>query len=275
MLKLFIATLAMVAAANVYAADATSESNQSNFMDKVYLNYFAIFHGPGITNMDEAYTPDPKTGNTIRKDNTLNTMNFDGEVTAAYLLTPTIGVGPVIPFQLYPVMGEGIVMGDAGIKAFDKAFVHTKDFNMYANMIVQLPTSTYSSSPGRGMSFGLKMTPNVRYNIPSSRFSIGAFTEEKAYFGVRSGKTLKLWAEPYVNYQLAPKLSLSLGFEMEGDHNYGSPNMDLTMLQNDLLPGVIYFITPHVMVNPYLQIFTKDKVSMDHTAVGAVVSASI
>ena len=275
MLKLIFAIIAIVATSSAYAADGSSEATQPNFMDKVYLNYFAIFHGPGITNVDEAYTPDPKTGKTIRKDSVLNTMNFDGEVTAAYLITPTIGVGPVVPFQLYPVMGEGIVMGDAGVKAFDKAFIHTSDFNMYANLILQLPTSTYSSSPARGMTLGVKMTPNVRYNIPASRFSIGAWTEEKAYLGVASGKTLKLWAEPYVNYQVAPKFSLNLGFEMEADHNYGKPNMDLTMLQNDLLPGFIYMVTPRVMVNPYLQIFTKDQISMEHTAIGAVVSASI
>jgi hypothetical protein len=265
--------LVLLLSTQAFAAEGTSEATSKSMMDDVYVNFFSIFHGPEVTGLDTPYTPNTQNGKPSKAVN--NVMNFDSEITAAYLITPTIGIGPVVPFFLYPVMGQGFTLGDVGIKAFNKKFISNHDLNVYANLILQLPTSDYSKAPFRDMSFAVKMTPNVRYTIPDSRFTLGAWTEQKAYLGVKSGKTFKLYAAPYVNYQVTPKFSWNLEFEAEADHMYGKPTYDLTMFQNDLMPGFVYFVTPKIMINPYLQIFTKEKVAIDRTAVGAVLSASI
>lgn len=259
--------------AQAFAAEGTSEATSRTVMDDLYLSYFGIFHGPEVTGLDSAYTPNAQNGKPSSLKN--NAMNFDSEITAAYMLTPTIGVGPVVPFYLYPVMGEGFSLGDVGIKAFNRKFITNHDLNVYANIILQLPTSDYSKSPKRDMSVGIKMTPSVRYTLPDTRVTLGAWTEQKAYLGVKSGKTFKLYAAPYASYQVTPNFSWNLEFELEADHLYGKPTYDLTMYQNDLMPGFVYFFSPRVMINPYLQIFTKEKVALDRTAIGAVISASI
>ena len=144
---------------------------------------------------------------------------------------------------------------------------------IYANIIFQLPTSDPSSA--RDMKFAIKSTPAIRYIIPNTRVTIGTWTEEKAYLGVNAGKTLKLWAEPYVNYQVGPNFSWNLGFEAEADHFLGKSTYDLTMYQTDIMPGFVYVFSPKLIVNPYFQVFTSQKVSINNTALGAFLSASL
>lgn len=285
MFKFAFVSAVLLLSTSAFAVEGTSEgtpagashadygSGRLGIPDDIYLNFFTIFHGPGVTNVDKPYTPNIGDGHTVAKDG--NQMNFDSEFTAAYLLTNNIGIGPVIPFFLYPVQGKGISLGDVGIKAFNKKMVSTHDLNIYANMIFQIPTSQYSHADFRRMDFALKTTPNIRYSVPNTRYTIGAWTEMKAYFGVNSGKTFKLYGAPYVNYQLTPNFSWNLEFEIEADHMYGTSNGRLTTAETDVMPGFIYIITPKIIVNPYLQIFTGQKISMQNTAVGAVMSASL
>ena len=121
----------------------------------------------------------------------------------------------------------------------------------------------------------VKTTPNFRYDVPDSRLAVGSWGEAKAYLGALKGKLFKAYAAPYVNYQLTPKLSLNVEYEIEADHFVGTTPFDFKMFQTDLCPGFVYMVTPKVLINPYLQVFTTDRIAMDHTAMGAVISASI
>ena len=268
---LSIATVLLISTSTL-AAEGTSEAKHTNLMDDLYLGLISTYHGPGVTHMSEPFTQN-KDGKTIAKNS--SAMYFDSEIAAAYLFTPSIGVGPVVPFFYYPVFGKGFTLGDIGLKIFDRKFFSTHDLNLSANLTVQAPTSDYSRGKNRDMSFALKMTPHVRYLVPDSRYSFGAWTEQKAYFGVVSGKTLKLYLAPYVNYQQSPNFSWNLEFEAEADHFKGNSNWDLTLYQTDIMPGFVYRITPRIIVNPYVEIFTSQKISMNNTGVGAFLSASI
>jgi hypothetical protein len=127
------------------------------------------------------------------------------------------------------------------------------------------------------MTFAIKTTPNVRYLIPQSNFKVGAWTEAKSYLGVTQGKAFKLYAAPYVGYSLSDSLALNVGYEMEADHYPipGISSLDFKSYQTDLQPGVVWNITPHIMVNPYVQLFTGNKVTLDNSALGAVISATL
>lgn len=268
----FIAAALIVLASSASAStegksELTDKVGASSIVESLYLNYFGVFHGPSL-NTFNAYTVD-RNGKTSKQG-----MFMDGELTAAYLLDKNIGVGAVLPFLASPVLGADLTLGDAGVKFFNRKTLSAPGLNVYTNVIVQAPTSDYSQD--RGMQLGLKTTPNVRYSIPSSRFTVGSWTEAKAYLGVTKGKAFKLWAGPYVNYQLVPNLSLNVEYEMEWDHNIGDTGLlNFTTYQTDLQPGFVWNITPHILLNPYVQIFTTKTATAETMALGAVFSATL
>ena len=245
------------------------KTDTGKISDFVYLNYFATYHGPNLTKFDSPYTTD-SSGKVSKQ-----AMYLDSEINADYLINKNTGIGPVIPFFLYTTLGQGASLGDVGLKIFNRKTLSTSDFTLNTNIIFQLPTNDASSA--RGMKFAVKTTPNVRYAIPNSRFTLGSWTEAKAYLGVEKGKTFKLWAGPYVNYQLTSSLSLNLEYELEGNHLVNAKTFDFTMVQNDFMPGFIYMITPKIMVNPYVQIFTGKTIAFasDRMALGALLSATL
>jgi hypothetical protein len=237
--------------------------------DRLYLNYFAVFHGTSIGS--PSYLTVDRTGAT--KPTNLG-MYFDSTVTAAYMLDKNTGVGPYVPFFLLPVRGGDFIMGDAGATIFNMHTIQTGGLNVATNLIIQGPSSTLSQQ--NGMTVGFKTTPAVRYVFTGSRFTVGAWTEAKYYAGVDHDKTFKLYGQPYVSYQLLPHFSANLGYEMEAHHNVGQPGyFNFTNYQTDLLPGFVWIPSSHLVVNPYLQLFTGNKVTFDTTAFGAVISATL
>ena len=50
---------------------------------------------------------------------------------------------------------------------------------------------------------------------------------------------------------------------------------DFTTYETDLQPGFVYMITPTILVNPYVQLFTGNKITSDSTALGAVITARL
>jgi hypothetical protein len=261
------------------AGTSTAEESEfSKVMDKVYINYFGIFHGPETTNLSAPYTPNAHGVEPTKcYSDGSNCMDFDSELTVAWMITKDIGIGPSIQGYVFPVKGYGAVIGDSGLKIFNKHFIRTEHFNMYANFYIQAPLYDYDRE--RGMTLGLKMTPYVRYDFAGTRFSVGAWTEEKAYLGVsdqiQNNKATKWYANPYVLYQQTAKFAWNLGFEVEADHMAGHRTFDMTLYQTDIMPGFNYSITPRVILNPYLQVFTMDKIAIDRTALGMAISATI
>ncbi len=274
MMSRLLILFAVLFSLNSFASDGSSVSQSSSVMDQVYLSYFGTFNGPGLMNLDNPNALNANGSLTDHKT-AFGHINFDSEVTAAYLITPTIGVGPVIPFIFFPTQGYGAILGDLGLKAFSKKFYTAPNLNVYANIIFQVPTS--DGSKLNEMDFAIKTTPNVRYMIPNSRYTVGAWTEAKAYLGVKDrAKAFKLYADPYVNYQLSPAFSLNLGFEMEANHFANVDKaLDFKMVKSDLQPGFIYMVTPKVFLNPFLQVFTTEKISLDRTALSATLTASL
>jgi hypothetical protein len=247
-----------------------SEAARSSILDNVHFGLFSTFHGPVTTNLGSPRASDAN-GNPSKR----SYLNFDSEATGSYMINDTVGLGVVVPFIYSPAVGQDIALGDVGIRTFDRKFISSGNFTVYANFIVQASTSTYSQAAFRQQAFALKTTPNFRYVFHDSRFTVGAWTEAKAYMGAISDKLFKLYGAPYVNYTLTPKFSLNLEFEYEADHMAKTTPLDFKTYQTDLCPGFVYMVLPTVMVNPYFQIFTTDKIAMDHTALGANISASL
>ncbi len=260
------------------AAGGTSEATHSTVIDSMYINLFTVYHGPSMTQVDSPYTVNAEgtnTGNLKRKTG----MYFDSDLTADYLITSRMGVGATVPFFYTVTQGQDMTLGDAGVNMFYKPEMESRNLHVYTNIKLQAPTSDYSRLIHQ--TFGFKTTPYVRYDLPGSRFTVGAWSEAKYYLGaekvkgISTVKTFKTYLAPYVSYQLMPKLALNLEYEMENDHMDGNAPLDFTGYQSDLCPGVVYMITPKILINPYLQIFTTDHVALDRTALGAVITATL
>jgi hypothetical protein len=268
LVTLLLCALASSAYAEVKPGTENVTTSESNLMDHLYLNYFAVYHGGPLRDPSSPYMVDQKGALSSKA------INLDTEITTAYLLGDGIGIGPDIPFLLVPVFGQGLVMGDVGIKAFNSKTIYSGGLRVGTNILVQAPTNGYSQQ--RNMTVALKSTPFVRYDIPRSRFTVGAWTEIKEYFGVTFDKSFKAYAEPYVNYQLSRRFSLSVAYEMEAHHNVGDLGMlSFTNYQTDLQTGFIWAVTPKIFLNPYLQFFTTNRATLDTSALGATINATL
>ncbi|MBS1961493.1 MAG: hypothetical protein JST04_04710 [Bdellovibrionales bacterium] len=258
---------------NSVTAVGTSSSNGetagvSSPLDRVYLGLTSTFHGTPVRNMGSEYSVDT-TGR--EKRTTYNMINFDSEVGAGYRVTKDIGVGPIVPFIAVPVRGQGFILGDVGLKAFNSKTIDRNGFRLATNLIVQAPSS--DSSKARDMTWALKTTPYGRYQFAHSNVSLGAFTELKDYFGVSRDKTFKVWALPYLGYSLSDSVTLRLAYEMEWHHNLHQSGLETYM--TDWQPGVVWNITKQLSINPYVQFYTMNSVDLDHAALGAFLSASV
>jgi hypothetical protein len=232
--------------------------------DHAYVNYFAIYHGAPLNRFTSPYMADSKGALSSRA------INFDSDLTVAYLFSKDIGAGLDLPFILSPVLGQGATLGNVGLKPFATTRL-LGNLTLYGNVILQAPTGEFDSK--RGMDVGIKSTPYVRYRFQGSRWAVGSWSEVKSYIGVTSGNAFKLWAEPYVSYQVLPTLALNLGYEIESDHIVHRSGFEVT--ETDWQPGFVWMITHKILINPYVQIYSTNSYSTDRTALGAVISATL
>lgn len=268
-LAMFVCSVTGTIAMAEGVASSVAESSQvGSFMARVSVSDFTFFHGPSLTTMSSPYSVDASG-----KATTAYNINFDNDLTVAYKLDSDIQIGPEIPFVWVPVMGQKLLLGDLGIKAFHRNTVSQNGFSFTTSVAVQAPTS--STAQARNMLFSVKTSPYARYDIQDSRFSLGIWTEAKTYFGVDSGKSFKLWGAPYVAYKISPKLSLNFQYEVEADHFVGMPGMALSTYYADFSPGIVWNISQQVLLNPFVQIYTTRQVDVDHMAFGAIVVARI
>jgi hypothetical protein len=270
-----VATAQTTSTANPAQAIGTSEQalspDTSSFMslDHFRVNLFSIYHGAPIQDMGSPRTID-RNGRPDKKV----AINFDSTLSAAYTFTgSSYGFGIDVPFLLIPVMGEGFVIGDVGARVFDSKLVNAGPLTVSMPLSFQLPTS--ESSKAKGLDFATSLSPIVRYVVPQSNFTLGSFTSVKHYAGVRSGKQLKVWAQPFVMYRLSEAFALNVAYEMEWHHIKGVQGVKLTTHQDDLMLGFTWNISKKTFINPYLQVFTTDKVSLANTAVGAVLNVAM
>jgi len=239
-------------------------------LERIGVSYFGVFHGPTVSDLSSPYSVGPNVVVSQR-----NAINFDSELTVAYKLTSDLSVGPVVPFLLVPVLGQGIIMGDAGVKISQHDTVNTGGLKISTNLILQAPTS--GGSEARNMKYAVKSTPSIQYRAAGSRFTLGAWTEAKWYAGVSVDKTFKLYGQPYVSYRISPSLAAVVGFEAEAHHNVGQQGVQFSNYQSDFLPGLLWNVSKSVAVNPYVQLFTGNgtRVNADSMALGAVINATI
>lgn len=245
-------------------------SQARELLNKLYVNYSAVYHGAPFDKLDSDYTIDHDGK---RVNSRFNRTYFDSDLVAAYMIDKTTGAGPFIPFGFVPVAGQHFVIGDVGIKGFNRGTLNWNGLIMDTGVILQAPTSQYSAD--RNMKWSFKILPSLRYAVPKTNFKIGAWTDSRIYFGATMGRLVKVMAIPYVNYALSPKVALTLSYYTEAHHNVNDSGLKFTRYETDLEPGISWSITPKIFVNPFVQIPTTNGFNIDNAALGAVVSATL
>ena len=274
LLRSLFAMFAIVLCSQAAHAQGTSEETSSNWTDHLYVSYFGIFHGPRINQMDKPYTlnHDGSTPKAALSDGT-GDMNFDSELTTAWLVDNDWGIGLTTQFYAYPVQGYGVTMGDIGLKTFNRHLVKTNNLRVYANLNIQAPEGFDAT---RHVDVKFKSTPYARYDFSGSRFSIGTWSELAYYCGAQFSNQYKIYFQPYVLYQTAPKFAWTFAFEVETDHT-ATPRAGsyFQTSETDFMPGFTYTFSRHLIVNPFVQVFTGPNIALNRTGIGANISATL
>ena len=256
------------------ASIASSGSGSSSALDNIYVNYFGIYHGPRINQIDKPTTlnHDGSTPKGAYSDGT-NDQNFDSELTTAWMINPDWGIGLTTQFNAYPVQGYGITMGDFGLKTFDRHIVNNANWHVYANLNLQ---HAFGYDAERNVGLKIKTTPYFRYDFSNSRFSVGSWNEVTYYAGAQFGNQYKLYADPYVMYQQWEKFAWTFAFEVETDH-VATPRAGsyFQTSETDFMPGFTYVFSRKLIVNPFVQIFTGPNIAMNRTGLGVNISATL
>ncbi|MBC7386581.1 MAG: hypothetical protein H7301_10545 [Cryobacterium sp.] len=237
-------------------------------LKSISVNVFTNYHGAPVGDMGSSYTPG-KAGVTKTSQGTF----FDTTLSLGYKLSKDVSIGPDLAFFYTPVLGQGFDMQYTGIAVVDHHLIRTPQLNISGNMVFQVANSDYLKNAG--VKYGVKTTPSVFYRFRGTSVALGAFTEAKAYFGETKGKSFKLYAAPTLQYDFSDHFGASLTYEMEAHHHIGQPTLSFDNYQTDLQPGVRWRISKTVLFNPYLMLYTGDKISARNTAVGAILVASI
>ncbi len=276
LVRSLFAMFAIVLCSQAAHAQGSSEATSSSWTDNLYVNYFGIFHGPRINKVDQPFTLNHDGSTPLKAGPDGNgDMNFDSELTTAWMIDRDYGIGLTTQFYAYPVQGYGITMGDYGLKMFNKHLVQTNNLRVYANLNIQLPAG-YDDT--RGVDVKFKSTPYFRYDFTGSRFSVGSWSEIAYYAGAKAGNQYKFYIQPYVLYQTAPKFAWTLAYEIETDHT-ATPRKGsyFQTSETDFMPGFTYTFSKKFIVNPFLQIFTASgqPIALNRTGCGANISASL
>lgn len=236
-----------------------------DFTKKIYADFLTTYHGPTINKMG------PYSMNAGGKLDSSALSGFDSELTTAYVLDAEneVAIGPNVPFFYEPnIPSRGFTLGDVGIKAHMKKAIKTENLQVATTAYIQAPTS--DGAKQANMSFALRTTPFFIYNVPTTRWRIGSWSDVRYLNGVTEGLSVKVWVGPYINYRITDNLSFNLMYETEADRFVGDRALQFRNILADFQPGLLWQITPSMKLNPYVVLFPTNHLATDQTAVGFV-----
>jgi hypothetical protein len=246
---------------------ASETRQQAVLPDWFFSDLFSNYHGSSLRQLDSsrAMTVDGHAGPT-------GSSNFDSEAGVGYKLSDTLRLGAIVPFQLYPTTPTNeFSLGDVGVKLSQLDTVNWNNLHVATAVAIQAATNNYSRN--RGMKFSARIDPNVKYFVPDSDFTLGAWDEIKTYPGSFSGHTFKIWTLPYVAYRLNKTFSVSLGYELDMRHFAKTSNY-LSNYEHDLQPTVTWKVSRTVYVSPYLEMFDLGRINTNTVGFGTVITAA-
>lgn len=270
LLSSFIATAAL-AETNTTTV-TTTESSASRLLKQLSVTYFGIYDGFALSGAN-GLRPGDEYAKTSKAQRLRNYFN------AGYKIDQNLVAGLGFDIYYQPVRGQDLTLRDPYLRVNNRKFISSGKFNVAADFRVYLPASR-AAHMGH-MLAGFRSTQITTYDIPNSRFTVGAFSlvRRNVFNGTALNNDAATQSEAYigpnVTYKISPKVSLNLLYELAANQHQGQDIFDWNNDGTDLQPGVSWDVTPNLNINPYLNFYTGGKVNADTTSVGMYISATL
>ena len=244
---------------------STTSLKSETALDHIGVTYFGIFSGPSVGTPNR-FQPDSQGA----LDPT-SPQQLESFLTTGYKWdNGNKLVGAVADFIYTPFNGQDLMMKDPAFKIGDKKLWTLGGVTDNADLRIFAPTSA-AAVKGKEIT-AFQTLHIVSYDVPHSRLSLGTYFVAKLslYQDGGSGKAFQLYLGPNASYQLSKTVQATLLYEVNAKHMYGS-NVgfwDMSRDGTDLEPGINWDITPNFSINPFLNINSGGKVSMDSTWAG-------
>lgn len=237
------------------------------FKDRVWLNYYGIYYGSSVTSLNRFQTGPYKQKDTNRLTFFKNflTAGYDISDHYAFAVTGYFTYTPSAPNQQF-------AMQDPSVRIANNSILSIGGFNWYGDARVHFAVS--DASRYNDLLVGFQNFNYFSYSIENSRFSPGLYASVRYnhYGKLGVGNDVDLYVAPSLNYSLSDNVALTFLYEMGASHTYGDNVGVLDNEGTDFQPGVLWHVTPNLEVNPYLNVYTGGKVSLDNTSFGMTMS---
>jgi hypothetical protein len=225
--------------------------------------YTGIFYGPSIS---KPTSFQPTEDGSQDPDRPVMLKNFAG---LGYNITDHVRVTPTAYWQWLPTGGGAYSVQDPFVKLSDDSIASFGGFNLYGDVRYHAPISNFSQAADITGSY---QSVQVATYVPEgSRWMFSLLGSERVYtYGPKGyGNDLELYIAPNVGYQVSPKVQLTMLYETNLVHEYGTNPGTIEGDGTDFQPGVSIDITNTINFHPYLSIYPSS-VSLASTGVGAL-----
>jgi hypothetical protein len=249
-------------------ADSATAVAKPRLRDHFTADYLGLFTGGSLSNPGGSYSP-----GTDGKPNPATPQQVENYVSASYKISDTLKVGPRAHFYYSPVQAKNITMFDPLLQITSTDLYSRGNFKLSGYARAYIPVTAESTDAGRQIQLRFLLNPN--YDIPHTRFTTGFYAyAQPASFSRFSEKntTFTAYLAPYLNYQLTRTVSITSLYEMAAVR--AQRQGDLTSFNNggtDFEPGVNWDVSPNISINPYLNIYTGNQISMDSTSINMLI----
>ncbi len=258
----------------------TAQNVAPRLVDKISMSYLGVFYGPAINHLS-SYQPLSEGGDDLDSPQMLESLLNTG-----YKLNDKVTAGVGVAFWYRPIMGDefrtshqtegAFVMKDPFLKVSHSKVLSRGNLNIAGDLRAYVP----ATEPSRKANLitGLRSTQATNYQIPDSRWSFGADSMIRAnIFGSNASATAKdlvLYFGPHVDFQINPKLSTTLLYEVNGFHKKGESLLSINNGGTDIASGLNWDVSPRVSISPFLNMYPTS-LRLSSTSLNVVLTAKL
>ncbi len=278
--RTWITTIA-VAGLAINAAHAQSKTSNTSttsvkksvgqqILDNTSVSYFGFFIGAPVSDPFSSKTP--AVGKQYYTDG--SEIGLENQLTVSYKINPTLSASLNPVFKISPSATRyGMIASFARLAS---SSVYNKgNFNVGADLRFYPGITNDMQRNHERMTW--RSDQDFSYKVPSSRLTAGVTTSLRYhnYLVDSPVKDYRIKAIPNVQYQIANNLSAGLAYEMALTHIRNTAGVPAGTVEEYqewtfLEPSITWNITENVMFNPYVDLYTGDKVTGETAQLGAV-----
>lgn len=264
------------------------------FFEKHFrFSYWGDYSGSSLSSFDVASRPSAEGA----LDNPVKLYN---SFTLGYQVRPSMTAYAQPRFNWE--YGVGVSALDPRIGVKNSSFLKSGNFNMYANLTIELPFRTSTRDAGKLLAPGSFQV--TTYSFPDSRFTIGAESGFRIHVfskptytspdgseellptpqdtvigsGVANASGVDTWIYigPFVSYQVTPWLSASMRWELEAERYRGNGFFVYESVGSNLKTFLNWSGIDGLALSPYIKVSpTSDSgVTADNSAIGMEISGT-